>query len=189
MNFSECKLGFYRYGDGCVPSCPDHYYGEMETVMLGDTANISSKTASYHRHGVCKKCNGACKTCKGPYVTDCYQCNTGYEVRDGQCHKKPFMNFLDPDMLSFFVWVIILCTSLILLFGVVFIVLQARDHRILCWKEKRHYDDSKGKYNGITVNLSAGQESDSDHVEHVLQNRLTTINPCIYHNNYTHQHA
>jgi hypothetical protein len=86
---------------------------------------------------------------------------TGYEVRDGQCHKKPFMNFLDPDMLSFFVWVIILCTSLILLFGVVFIVLQARDHRILCWKEKRHYDDSKGKYNGITVNLSAGQESDS----------------------------
>jgi hypothetical protein len=57
--------------------CPDHYYGEMETVMLGDTANISSKTASYHRHGVCKKCNGACKTCKGPYVTDCYQCNTG----------------------------------------------------------------------------------------------------------------
>ena len=185
----ECKLGFYRYGDGCVPSCPDHYYGEMETVMLGDTANISSKTASYHRHGVCKKCNGACKTCKGPYVTDCYQCNTGYEVRDGQCHKKPFMNFLDPDMLSFFVWVIILCTSLILLFGVVFIVLQARDHRILCWKEKRHYDDSKGKYNGITVNLSAGQESDSDHVEHVLQNRLTTINPCIYHNNYTHQHA
>jgi hypothetical protein len=87
MNFSECKLGFYRYGDGCVPSCPDHYYGEMETVMLGDNANISSKTASYHRHGVCKKCNGACKTCKGPYVTDCYQCNTGYEVRDGQCHN------------------------------------------------------------------------------------------------------
>jgi len=43
LNFSECKLGFYRYGDGCVPSCPDHYYGEMETVMLGDNANIFFK--------------------------------------------------------------------------------------------------------------------------------------------------
>ncbi|XP_052098135.1 furin-like protease kpc-1 isoform X3 [Mytilus californianus] len=187
----ECKPGFYRYGEGCVPNCPDHYYGEMETVLVGNGGNTSSKSSSYNRHGVCKKCNAACKTCKGPYVTDCYQCSNGYEVRDGQCHKKPLMNFLDPDMLSFFVWVIILCTSLILLFGVVFIVLQARDHRILCWKEKRHYDDSKGKYNGITVNLSAGQESDSEHIEHVLQNRHTNnLNTCnIYHNNYTHQHA
>lgn len=187
----ECKPGFYRYGEGCVPNCPDHYYGEMETVLVGNSGNTSSKSSSYNRHGVCKKCNAACKTCKGPYVTDCYQCSNGYEVRDGQCHKKPLMNFLDPDMLSFFVWVIILCTSLILLFGVVFIVLQARDHRILCWKEKRHYDDSKGKYNGITVNLSAGQESDSEHIEHVLQNRHTNnLNTCnIYHNNYTHQHA
>ncbi|XP_063432737.1 furin-like protease kpc-1 isoform X2 [Mytilus trossulus] len=190
----ECKPGFYRYGEGCVPNCPDHYYGEMETVLVGNGGNTSSRSSSssYNRHGVCKKCNAACKTCKGPYVTDCYQCSNGYEVRDGQCHKKPLMNFLDPDMLSFFVWVIILCTSLILLFGVVFIVLQARDHRILCWKEKRHYDDSKGKYNGITVNLSAGQESsDTEHIEHVLQNRHTTnLNTCnIYHNNYTHQHA
>ncbi|XP_076102317.1 furin-like protease kpc-1 isoform X3 [Mytilus galloprovincialis] len=192
----ECKPGFYRYGEGCVPNCPDHYYGEMETVLVGNGGNTSSSrsssSSSYNRHGVCKKCNAACKTCKGPYVTDCYQCSNGYEVRDGQCHKKPLMNFLDPDMLSFFVWVIILCTSLILLFGVVFIVLQARDHRILCWKEKRHYDDSKGKYNGITVNLSAGQESsDTEHIEHVLQNRHTTnLNTCnIYHNNYTHQHA
>lgn len=191
----ECKPGFYRYGEGCVPNCPDHYYGEMETVLVGNGGNTSSSkssSSSYNRHGVCKKCNAACKTCKGPYVTDCYQCSNGYEVRDGQCHKKPLMNFLDPDMLSFFVWVIILCTSLILLFGVVFIVLQARDHRILCWKEKRHYDDSKGKYNGITVNLSAGQESsDTEHIEHVLQNRHTTnLHTCnIYHNNYTHQHA
>lgn len=78
------------------------------------------------------------------------------------------MNFLDPDMLSFFVWVIILCTSAILLFGVIFIILQARDHRILCWKEKRHLDEGKGKYNGVK-SVSEGKK-ERDHLNVVVRN-------------------
>ena len=135
----------------------------METIVVDDKHNISSKTPLYQRYGVCNACHAACKTCKGPLVEDCFQCSDGYEVRQNYCRKKLIMNFLDPDMLSFFVWVIILCTSAILLFGVVFIVLQARDHRILCWKEKRHCDDDmKGKYNGVNTTLSQRGERETN---------------------------
>ncbi|KAK3097979.1 hypothetical protein FSP39_015028 [Pinctada imbricata] len=159
----ECILGYYKHKNECVQSCPNHYYPDMETVVNRDNKHNISKTPLYQRYGVCNKCHSACKTCKGPFLEDCFQCNEGYEVRQNYCRKKLIMNFLDPDMLSFFVWVIILCTSAILLFGVVFIILQARDHRILCWKEKRHFDEDKGKYNGVNTILSAEeQEGDTE---------------------------
>lgn len=157
----------------------------METTHTGRHIRNQSTTNApkTHRHGVCLPCNVACKTCKGPYTEDCFQCNRGYEVRDGYCRKKLIMNFLDPDMLSFFVWVIILCTCAILLFGVVFIVLQARDHKILCWKEKRHYDEAKGNYKDVSTE---DHNSDSDHqyVE-VLQNRHFDMR---YSTNHSHHH-
>lgn len=133
--------------------------------------NSSRKTKKepiFFRQGACNPCNEACNTCKGPDLEDCFQCNKGYELRDNLCRKKLIMNFLDPDMLSFFVWVIILCTSAILLFGVIFIILQARDHRILCWKEKRHLDEGKGKYNGVK-SVSEG-EKERDHLNVVVRN-------------------
>ncbi|KAJ8304589.1 hypothetical protein KUTeg_018172 [Tegillarca granosa] len=182
---TECRPGFYTHNQGCVKTCPDYFYGTMETTHTGrHIRNQSiSKAQQFHRHGVCLPCNVACKTCKGQYVEDCFQCNRGYEVRDGYCRKKLIMNFLDPDMLSFFVWVIILCTCAILLFGVVFIVLQARDHKILCWKEKRHYDEGKGNYKDVSTE---DHNSDSDHqyVE-VLQNRHFDMR---YSTNHSHHH-
>lgn len=128
----------------------------------------SKKQPIFFRQGTCNPCNEACNTCKGPDLEDCFQCNKGYELRDNLCRKKLIMNFLDPDMLSFFVWVIILCTSAILLFGIIFIILQARDHRILCWKEKRHFDEGKGKYNGVK-GASEG-ESEHDQLNVVVRN-------------------
>lgn len=78
------------------------------------------------------------------------------------------MNFLDFDMLSFFVWVIILCIFVILLFGVIFIILQVRDYRILCWKEKRYLDEGKGKYNGVKL-VSEGKK-ERDYLNVVVRN-------------------
>ncbi|XP_034325718.2 furin-like protease kpc-1 isoform X8 [Magallana gigas] len=165
----ECKVGFYKHKDECVATCPEQFYGDIETVV--SRRNSSRKTKKepiFFRQGACNPCNEACNTCKGPDLEDCFQCNKGYELRDNLCRKKLIMNFLDPDMLSFFVWVIILCTSAILLFGVIFIILQARDHRILCWKEKRHLDEGKGKYNGVK---SVGEgKKERDHLNVVVRN-------------------
>lgn len=165
----ECKVGFYKHKDECVATCPEQFYGDIETVV--SRRNSSRKTKKepiFFRQGACNPCNEACNTCKGPDLEDCFQCNKGYELRDNLCRKKLIMNFLDPDMLSFFVWVIILCTSAILLFGVIFIILQARDHRILCWKEKRHLDEGKGKYNGVK-SVSEGRK-ERDHLNVVVRN-------------------
>ncbi|XP_078313201.1 furin-like protease kpc-1 isoform X2 [Crassostrea virginica] len=166
----ECKVGFYKHKDECVATCPEQYYGDIETVMSGrnSSSRKSKKQPIFFRQGTCNPCNEACNTCKGPDLEDCFQCNKGYELRDNLCRKKLIMNFLDPDMLSFFVWVIILCTSAILLFGIIFIILQARDHRILCWKEKRHFDEGKGKYNGVK-GASEG-ESERDQLNVVVRN-------------------
>lgn len=170
ITLSECKVGFYKHKDECVATCPEQYYGDIETVMSGrnSSSRKSKKQPIFFRQGTCNPCNEACNTCKGPDLEDCFQCNKGYELRDNLCRKKLIMNFLDPDMLSFFVWVIILCTSAILLFGIIFIILQARDHRILCWKEKRHFDEGKGKYNGVK-GASEG-ESERDQLNVVVRN-------------------
>ncbi|XP_069137192.1 furin-like protease kpc-1 isoform X1 [Argopecten irradians] len=173
----ECRPGFYKYGDGCVAKCPEFYYGTMETILMDGSHKSSGWAPQYQRHGICHACNEACRTCKGPYVEDCFQCSDGHEIRDGYCRKKLIMNFLDPDMLSFFVWVIILCTSAILLFGVVFIVLQARDHNILCWRgeKERQSEGSKGKYRDVPTRPAEDRESEIDHYHTVLQN-IHTLN-------------
>ncbi|XP_021348495.1 furin-like protease kpc-1 isoform X3 [Mizuhopecten yessoensis] len=183
----ECRPGFYKFGDGCVASCPEFYYGTMETVLMDSNHNSSGWAPQYQRHGICHACNDACRTCKGPYVEDCFQCSEGYEIRDGYCRRKLIMNFLDPDMLSFFVWVIILCTSAILLFGVVFIVLQARDHNILCWRgeKERQSEGSKGKYRDVPTRPAEDRESDIDHYHTVLQN-IHTLNS---YNKYSLNHS
>ncbi|XP_056022622.1 furin-like protease kpc-1 isoform X5 [Ostrea edulis] len=166
----ECKVGFYKHKDECVASCPEYFYGDKETFMSRRNSTAKAKKEPiFFRQGKCNPCNEACKTCKGPDLEDCFQCNKGYELRDNLCRKKLIMNFLDPDMLSFFVWVIILCTSAILLFGIIFIILQARDHRILCWKEKRHFDERKGKYDGVKSANDSG-ESEHDHLNVVVRN-------------------
>ena len=149
--FSECRPGFYKLNDGCVANCPEHYYGIMQMVQLRSTLNSTATRPKFQRHGICNECNEACRTCKGPQVSDCFQCSDGFERRENLCQKKLLLNFLDPDMLGFFVWVIVLCIAAIILFAVIFGLLQARDHKVLCWKEKRHKETVKGDYTGMTL--------------------------------------
>lgn len=54
-------------------------------------------------------------------------------------------------MVGFFIWVIVFCIAAIVLFGVIFGLLHARDRRLLCWKGKRHLDSDKCEYNGISL--------------------------------------
>ncbi|KAL5004064.1 hypothetical protein ScPMuIL_017520, partial [Solemya velum] len=165
----ECRPGYYKLHDGCVFTCPEHYYGTMETIPVQRMVPLNTSRPT-KRQGVCHPCNEACQTCRGPHVVDCFQCNDGYEIRDEYCRKKLLLNFLDPDMLGFFVWVIVLCISAILLFGVVFGILQARDHHLLCWKEKRHFNEGKGKYNGLALSyVPETLANDSEHLN-VIQN-------------------
>jgi hypothetical protein len=72
-------------------------------------------------------------------------------------------------MLGFFVWVIVLCIAAIILFGVIFGLLQARDRRMLCWKEKRPKDAIKCEYNGINLT----QEDIENDIENfnIIRNR------------------
>ena len=151
LYFSECRPGYYKLKDGCVANCPEHYFGIMQMVQLRSTLNSTTTRPKFQRHGICNECNEACRTCKGPQVSDCFQCSDGYERRDNLCQKKLLLNFLDPDMLGFFVWVIVLCIAAIILFGVIFGLLQARDHKLLCWKEKKEVDTTKGDYHGMTL--------------------------------------
>ena len=123
----------------------------MQMVQLRSTLNSTTTRPKFQRHGICNECNEACRTCKGPLVSDCFQCSDEFERRDNLCQKKLLLNFLDPDMLGFFVWVIVLCIAAIILFGVIFGLLQARDHKLLCWKEKRHLETGKGDYHGMTL--------------------------------------
>lgn len=134
-----------------MANCPEHYYGIMQMVQLRSTTNTSSTRPKFQRQGICNECHEACRTCKGPQVADCFQCKDGYEKRDGLCHKKLLLNFLDPDMLGFFIWVIVLCIAAIILFGVIFGLLQARDRHLLCWKGKQKTKSNKCEYNGINL--------------------------------------
>ena len=151
FSLAECRPGFYKLNDGCVANCPEHYYGIMQMVQLRSTLNSTATRPKFQRHGICNECNEACRTCKGPQVSDCFQCSDGFERRENLCQKKLLLNFLDPDMLGFFVWVIVLCIAAIILFAVIFGLLQARDHKVLCWKEKRHKESDKGDYKGMTL--------------------------------------
>lgn len=134
-----------------MANCPEHFYGIMQMVQLRSTTNTSSTRPKFQRQGICNACDEACRTCKGPQVADCFQCKDGYDKRDRLCQKQLLLNFLDPDMLGFFVWVIVLCITAIILFGVIFGLLQARDRQLFCWKGKRAHDKNKCDYNGISL--------------------------------------
>ncbi|KAL4227608.1 hypothetical protein ACF0H5_013049 [Mactra antiquata] len=184
----ECRPGFYKLNDGCVADCPENYYGVMQMVQLRSTANTSSSRPKYQRQGICNACNEACRTCKGPQVSDCFECKDGYERIDDLCQKKLLLNFLDPDMLGFFIWVIVLCIAAIILFGVIFGLLQARDRHLLCWKGKGTKDRGKCDYKGI--NLTQEElENDLENFD-IIRNRTfrhasipESVEPRIHVNN------
>ena len=143
----------------------------MQLVRLRSAGNDTQHLQKFQRHGICNRCHEACKTCRGPQVDDCFLCNDGYETRDGMCKKELLLNFLDPDMLGFFIWVIVLCIAAIILFGVIFGLLQARDRHMLCWKGKRHIDDVKCRYNGLTLTRER-MENDMDNFDScIIRNR------------------
>ncbi|XP_052279623.1 furin-like protease kpc-1 isoform X3 [Dreissena polymorpha] len=164
----ECRPGYYKLKDGCVANCPEHYYGMMQMVRLRSTENTSINNSKYQRQGVCNPCHEACRTCKGPRESECFQCTDGYEKQEGHCQKKLLLNFLDPDMLGFFIWVIVLCIAAIVLFGVIFGLLHARDRRMLCWKGSK-LDANKCEYNGINLTQ---EDLDNDlHNFDIIRNR------------------
>ncbi|XP_052793856.1 furin-like protease kpc-1 isoform X6 [Mya arenaria] len=162
----ECRPGFYKLKDGCVANCPEHYYGMMQMVQLRSTENTSNNPGpKFQRQGVCLPCHEACRTCKGSKESQCFQCTDGYEKDKGLCQKKLLLNFLDPDMLGFFVWVIVLCIAAIVLFGVIFGLLHARDRHLLCWK-------GKGKEAGKGDFSLTQEEIDTDvHNFDIIRNR------------------
>lgn len=146
-----------------MANCPEHFYGMMQMVQLRSTEVTPDNTGpKFQRQGVCLPCHEACRTCKGSKESECFQCTDGYEKHEGLCQKKLLLNFLDPDMLGFFVWVIVLCIAAIVLFGVIFGLLHARDRHMLCWKS-RGKDAGRGEY-------SLTQESDL-HAADVIRNR------------------
>lgn len=141
----------------------------MQFVRLRSTNITSSPVTKYQRQGICNACHEACRTCKGPHESECFQCTDGYQVHDGVCQKKLLLNFIDPDMVGFFIWVIVLCIAAIILFGVIFGLLHARDRRLLCWKGKRHLDSDKCEYNGISL-TQEDLENDMENFD-IIRNR------------------
>ncbi|XP_067665684.1 furin-like protease kpc-1 isoform X1 [Haliotis asinina] len=152
---TECKPGYFKMSDTCVAHCPQHYFGSVEAVRLAPILPNSSKPLS-SKQGLCKPCHESCLTCKGALPDDCYQCNNGFERKNDLCEKKMIWDFLDPDVMKHLAWAIMLCIGGILLFSVVFGILQARDQSKLCWRVKRYYvpDFSKGRYNGVSSDFT-----------------------------------
>ncbi|KAK0070027.1 furin, partial [Biomphalaria pfeifferi] len=141
----ECKPGYFKMGEHCVAHCPQHYFG-----------SVQGSKSMLHSQGECKLCHDSCLNCKGSKATDCFQCASGFERKGDVCEKKMIWDLLDPDVMKHLAWAIILCIAAILLFSVVFGILQARERGRLCWKNKPNYvpDWGKGHYDGVTPNLA-----------------------------------
>ncbi|XP_055860129.1 furin-like protease kpc-1 isoform X6 [Biomphalaria glabrata] len=141
----ECKPGYFKMGEHCVAHCPQHYFG-----------SVQGSKSMLHSQGECKLCHDSCLNCKGSKPTDCFQCASGFERKGDVCEKKMIWDLLDPDVMKHLAWAIILCIAAILLFSVVFGILQARERGRLCWKNKPNYvpDWGKGHYDGVTPNLA-----------------------------------
>ncbi|CAL1547097.1 unnamed protein product [Lymnaea stagnalis] len=159
----ECKPGFFKMGDNCVAHCPQHYYGSVQAVQMAASSKMTTTKPLLHTQGVCKPCHDTCLNCKGSTATDCFQCASGFERKGELCEKKMIWDLLDPDVMKHLAWAIILCIAAILLFSVVFGILQARDRGRLCWKSKPNYvpDWGRGHYDGVTPNY-AMQDSDNE---------------------------
>ncbi|XP_059163452.1 furin-1-like isoform X2 [Physella acuta] len=162
----ECKPGFFKMGETCLSDCPQHYYGYVQAVQLAgpNRSNYSKSVLHTHTQGVCKPCHESCLTCKGSMASDCFQCASGFEWRGNkQCEKKMIWDLLDPDVMKHLAWAIILCIAAILLFSVIFGILQARERGRLCWKSKPNYvpDWGKGHYDGVTPNFAL-HDSDNE---------------------------
>ncbi|BFY97734.1 hypothetical protein BsWGS_00775 [Bradybaena similaris] len=158
----ECKPGFFKMGDDCVAHCPQHYFGRVQAVQLANSKQNYSKPL-LHTQGVCLPCHESCLTCRGSVANDCFQCASGFERKGELCEKKMIWDLLDPDVMKHLAWAIILCIAAILLFSVVFGILQAKDRGRLCWRSKPNYvpDWSKGHYDGVTPHY-AMQDSDNE---------------------------
>ncbi|GFR96267.1 furin1-X [Elysia marginata] len=148
----ECKPGFFKMGENCVAHCPKHYFGSVQAVQLATPIKPNSTKPLLHTQGVCKPCHESCLTCKGSVAQDCYQCASGFERKGDLCEKKMIWDMLDPEVMKHLAWAIIICIAAILLFSVVFGLLQARDRGRLCWQTKPNYvpDWSKGHYDGVS---------------------------------------
>ncbi|XP_059163453.1 furin-like protease kpc-1 isoform X3 [Physella acuta] len=162
----QCKPGFFKMGETCLSDCPQHYYGYVQAVQLAgpNRSNYSKSVLHTHTQGVCKPCHESCLTCKGSMASDCFQCASGFEWRGNkQCEKKMIWDLLDPDVMKHLAWAIILCIAAILLFSVIFGILQARERGRLCWKSKPNYvpDWGKGHYDGVTPNFAL-HDSDNE---------------------------
>ncbi|XP_055860117.1 furin-1-like isoform X4 [Biomphalaria glabrata] len=142
---NQCKPGYFKMGEHCVAHCPQHYFG-----------SVQGSKSMLHSQGECKLCHDSCLNCKGSKPTDCFQCASGFERKGDVCEKKMIWDLLDPDVMKHLAWAIILCIAAILLFSVVFGILQARERGRLCWKNKPNYvpDWGKGHYDGVTPNLA-----------------------------------
>ncbi|KAH9499166.1 hypothetical protein Btru_004327 [Bulinus truncatus] len=159
----ECKPGYFKMGDHCVAHCPQHYFGSVQAVQMTTQNKFNSSKSILHTQGVCKPCHDSCLNCKGFLSTDCFQCASGFERKGELCEKKMIWDLLDPDVMKHLAWAIILCIAAILLFSVIFGILQARDRGRLCWKNKPNYvpDWGKGHYDGVTPNY-ARHETDME---------------------------
>ncbi|XP_050402514.1 furin-like protease kpc-1 isoform X5 [Patella vulgata] len=160
----ECKPGYFKLGDGCVAHCPEHYFGSVEAVQLVSPIQANYTRPLVRTQGICAPCHSSCLTCRGARMEECFQCSEGYERKNDFCTKKMIWDFLDPDVMKHLAWAIILCIGAILLFCVLFGLLQVRDHRKLCWSAKRFYvpDLAKGHYNGVSRNCADDPESLSE---------------------------
>ncbi|XP_050402509.1 furin-like protease kpc-1 isoform X1 [Patella vulgata] len=161
---TECKPGYFKLGDGCVAHCPEHYFGSVEAVQLVSPIQANYTRPLVRTQGICAPCHSSCLTCRGARMEECFQCSEGYERKNDFCTKKMIWDFLDPDVMKHLAWAIILCIGAILLFCVLFGLLQVRDHRKLCWSAKRFYvpDLAKGHYNGVSRNCADDPESLSE---------------------------
>ncbi|GFO25896.1 furin-like [Plakobranchus ocellatus] len=149
---TECKPGFFKMDEKCVDLCPQHYFGSVQAVQLATPIKPNSTKPLLHTQGVCKPCHESCLTCKSSEAQDCFQCANGFERKGDLCEKKMIWDMLDPDVMKHLAWAIIICIAAILLFSVIFGLLQARERGRLCWQTKPNYvpDWSKGHYDGVT---------------------------------------
>lgn len=168
----ECKIGYFQFqSKKCVERCPNHYYGVMERVVAYEMNNVSnSNTTLSTLQGACRLCNTACLICRGPNVTDCFECNSGYHMTNSTCIKKSIFSLYDADTITYVVWAVILCCLAIFTFFLVFIALQAREKGWLCWDEAR--GDVKGKYNAICQDKDDILEDDIEKHEPTVKNSL-----------------
>ncbi len=144
----NCPDDEYLLNNFCYKDCPLNFFASNENMTISINGSDELQATS-----VCTQCSIICSHCFGPRQNECLACASGFELTPNYtCARKMMI----PRLGSHFspIWLatiaIIACISPVILFLMIFGLLQAKDHQYVCFRKTVRYVDLK-TYSGIQL--------------------------------------